>query len=97
MIDRFLDHVRRSPRIVVGGAGISGLATLCGAAGDALADPPPDSIRLMGTIRDFRSTHADFNVVAAAGNGHYADNVLTWLDAELLPEPGRADTDRRSA
>ena len=46
---------------------------------------PPDEIRLAGTIRDFTAAHPDFDVVPAAGLGHYAGNVGLALGADGHP------------
>ncbi len=46
---------------------------------------PPDEIRLAGTIRDFTAAHPDFDVVPAAGLGHYAGNVGVALGADGQP------------
>ncbi|MEE9295516.1 MAG: fibro-slime domain-containing protein [Phycisphaerae bacterium] len=46
---------------------------------------PPDEIRLAGTIRDFMISHPDFDVIPAAGLGHYAGNVGLALGADGHP------------
>ncbi len=46
---------------------------------------PPDEIRLAGTIRDFMISHPDFDVIPAAGLGHYAGNVGLDLGADGHP------------
>jgi fibro-slime domain-containing protein len=50
------------------------------------ASTPPDSIRLSGVIYDFRASHPDFDVVPAAGFGHYAGNVAGELTGAGVPE-----------
>ncbi len=46
---------------------------------------PPETIDLIGVIRDFSATHPDFNVIPGAGNGHYARNVDLILGADGRP------------
>ncbi|MCH7849794.1 MAG: fibro-slime domain-containing protein [Planctomycetes bacterium] len=50
-----------------------------------LFQAPPDEIRLAGTIRDFTAAHPDFDVIPAAGLGHYAGNVAVALSADGRP------------
>ena len=45
----------------------------------------PDTIRLYGVVRDFRSTHADFDVVPSGGYGHYAGNAGLLLGSGGTP------------
>lgn len=45
--------------------------------------PPPEVVSLIGTIRDFKKNHVDFNVTGLAG--HYAMNVDLDLGAEDRP------------
>ena len=46
---------------------------------------PPDTIELAGIIHDFTQGHADFDVIPAAGLGHYAGNVGLDLGADGRP------------
>ena len=47
--------------------------------------PPPDSITLTGSIRDFKRNHPDFNVNAGNVQGHIAGNVATILGQDNRP------------
>jgi fibro-slime domain-containing protein len=49
------------------------------------ADDPPSEIRLPGIVRDFRRSHADFDIVPDGGYGHSAGNVGLVLDGAGLP------------
>ena len=46
---------------------------------------PPDTIELAGIIHDFTVAHPDFDVIPAAGLGHYAGNVGLDLGADGHP------------
>jgi len=46
----------------------------------------PATIRVPGIVRDFQAAHPDFNVVPAAGYGHYAANLALTLDASYRPQ-----------
>ncbi len=45
----------------------------------------PATVDLSGTIRDFRRSHSDFDVVPVGGPGHYAGNVALDLPASFRP------------
>jgi fibro-slime domain-containing protein len=51
----------------------------------AKAATPNTSVQLTGTLRDFMSSHADFDVTPTLGHGHYAGNVQTTLSADAHP------------
>ncbi|MHC4414794.1 MAG: fibro-slime domain-containing protein [Planctomycetota bacterium] len=69
--------------------GCRGLLTCVGAVSlialPAAAQEPPESIELIGVIRDFREAHPDFNVEPTGGNGHYAGNIDLSLSDEDRP------------
>lgn len=52
---------------------------------DVGASTPPDTLTLMGTVRDFQRAHPDFDVVPAGGYGHYAGNVEPVLGSDGRP------------
>jgi fibro-slime domain-containing protein len=58
---------------------------LLGLSEAALAQTPPEVIRLTGTVRDFRRAHLDFDVVPSVGYGHYAMNVAFELPLDERP------------
>jgi fibro-slime domain-containing protein len=50
------------------------------------ADPPPsDAVQLKGIVRDFRRSHADFNIVPSEGYGHYAGCIAMQLGDDGRP------------
>ncbi|MHC5113980.1 MAG: fibro-slime domain-containing protein [Planctomycetota bacterium] len=49
------------------------------------ASAPPEEIRLTTLIRDFKSSHADFDVVPASGLGHCAGTVASALGDDGRP------------
>lgn len=51
----------------------------------AIAQTPPDEIRITGTVRDFRKSHPDFNVKPALGYGHDASNVSYKIGPDWRP------------
>lgn len=53
----------------------------------------PDTVRLAGTVRDFRSSHPDFDVSLAGGYGHVADTVDAGLGADGRPVLSSGITD----
>ena len=52
-------------------------------ASAVLPPPPPDVVHLIGTIRDFKKNHVDFNKTGPAG--HHAMNVALDLGPEDRP------------
>ena len=58
------------------------IATLLTATAAAQA---PDVIRVPGTVRDFQTSHPDFNVTPVGGPGHYAGNVGVTIGANQRP------------
>lgn len=46
---------------------------------------PPGTITILGVVRDFLSSHADFNRTPVGGNGHFAGNVALTLGADERP------------
>ena len=57
---------------------------------------PGSSVKLTGTVRDFRSDHDDFGVTPSGGLGHYAGNVghtLSEDDVPMFREPTMVLTD----
>jgi fibro-slime domain-containing protein len=60
---------------------LAGLATVAfGSAATA-----QNVVYLTGTVRDFRRSHPDFNVVPAEGLGHYAGNLELLLGSDRRP------------
>ncbi|MCP3904724.1 MAG: fibro-slime domain-containing protein [Planctomycetes bacterium] len=53
----------------------------------------PETVTLTGTVRDFPSSHPDFNVVPDLGYGAYAGSLLGELDATGKPQFGTKLTD----
>ncbi|MBC8200564.1 MAG: fibro-slime domain-containing protein [Planctomycetes bacterium] len=58
----------------------------------AITNPPPDSIELTGTVRDFKEQggcgsngHPDFEVTPSKGFGQYCKNIATQLGADGKP------------
>jgi hypothetical protein len=52
----------------------------------ALASAPPDTVELIGLVRDFQKSHTDFNIGAPGeGYGHYAGNIQDWLPGDKRP------------
>ena len=56
----------------------------------AITNPPPDSIELTGTVRDFKERtendgHPDFEVTPSKGFGQYCKNISTQLGADQKP------------
>lgn len=49
------------------------------------AQAPPEQMILVGSVRDFRAAHADFDVTLANGWGHVADNVAVDLGPDDHP------------
>ena len=47
--------------------------------------PPPETIDLTGTVRDFQRSHVDFDVMPIGGPGHYAANVSLTLGGDEVP------------
>jgi fibro-slime domain-containing protein len=55
------------------------------------AQTAPATLKLTGTVRDFKATHVDFDVVPAGGVGHVAGNVLQTLGADGRPDFNRGN------
>jgi len=56
----------------------------------AVTNPPPDSIELMGTVRDFKEQsggdgHPDFEAYPSKGFGQYCKNISTQLGSDGKP------------
>lgn len=51
----------------------------------ATAVAPPDQITMLGVVRDFRSTHPDFDITPDQGYGHYVGLVVSRLGADRRP------------
>ncbi|MCI0674843.1 MAG: fibro-slime domain-containing protein [Phycisphaerales bacterium] len=49
------------------------------------AQAAADTVRIMGTVRDFRRGNSNFNFAPSAGNGHYAGNIAHALSAQNRP------------
>jgi fibro-slime domain-containing protein len=83
---------RRSLKPLIAYAVLGGAACASFLLPDSLCVPNtvagsgPATIHLSGVIHDFLASHPDFDVVPAAGYGHYAGNLKTPLDAGGLPE-----------
>ena len=73
----------RFQRFVV--AGFTGLVSISAYTGQTAAQTPPDTIRLEGTVWDFRLDHPDFGVAPVGGNGHFAGNVQLMLNGNGEP------------
>ena len=54
------------------------------AAGAAMAQAP-SVIHVPGIVRDFQSSHPDFNITPPAGYGHYAGNIDLDIGADGRP------------
>ncbi len=66
---------------------IGGVLIVCGLVAAPAAEgqtPPPDTVDVVGLIRDFRQGHADFDLLPL-GNIYTAGNVDVLLDAEGRP------------
>ena len=55
----------------------------------AITNPPPDSIELTGTVRDFKERtendgHPDFEVTPSKGFGQYCKNISTSYNIILF-------------
>ncbi len=74
--------------ILASAAGVSFLLPRTLGIHSAPASPMPeegDSVLLAGVVRDFASSHPDFNVTPDNGYGHYAGNVMTTLGEYDVP------------
>ncbi len=67
----------------LGGRLLVGLICLL-CAGNA-AGQAPATVDLSGTIRDFKRSHSDFDVVPVGGPGHHAGNIALDLPASFRP------------
>ena len=74
--------------LLAGAAGVAFLLPASLGPRHGIASPAPSQVdiaQLDGFIRDFTSTHPDFNTTASAGNGHYAGNIALGLGSDERP------------
>ena len=74
--------------LLAGAAGVAFLLPASLGPRHGIASPAPSQVdiaQLEGFIRDFTSSHPDFNTTASAGNGHYAGNIALGLGSDERP------------